>query len=67
MRLKGFLVRTTAITEQQRGEMFALMSRHYDNVDPSTFAADLADVLEVLARAPGGIRSSWRASGFRHG
>src|SRR5438874_9967725 len=48
MRLKGFLVRTSAVTEQQRGEMFALMCRHYDNVDPSTFAADLAEKQWVI-------------------
>jgi hypothetical protein len=43
MKLKGLLVPTTALTEAQHAEMFALMERHYENVTRAAFSADLAE------------------------
>jgi hypothetical protein len=37
-----------ALTARQRDEMFALMDRHYENVRPTTFAADLAEKQWVI-------------------
>jgi hypothetical protein len=48
MRLNGLLVPAAAVTRAQRGEMFALMDRHYENVTPAGFAADLAEKRWVI-------------------
>src|SRR5688572_15306387 len=41
MRLEGRLANVTDLSGAEREAMFALMDRHYENVNPATFAADL--------------------------
>jgi hypothetical protein len=51
MKLKGRLVPAADVSRAQRDVMFALMDRHYENVDPAAFAADLAEkdwVIQLL-------------------
>jgi hypothetical protein len=48
MKLKARLVSMTAVTKQQREAMWALMDRHYENVDPLIFVADLAEKRWVI-------------------
>lgn len=48
MRLRGRLVPVTALSRQQRDTMFDLMDQHYDNMSPSTFAADLDEKQWVI-------------------
>jgi hypothetical protein len=48
MKLTGKLVPVAALTARQRGQMYELMDRHYDNVSPEVFAADLAEKRWVI-------------------
>jgi hypothetical protein len=48
MKLKGRLVQVKALTGSQRDAMLALMHRHYENVNPASFAADLAEKQWVI-------------------
>jgi hypothetical protein len=48
MKLHGRLVPVAALDRPQRDAMLALMDRHYDNVRPAGFAADLAEKQWVI-------------------
>jgi hypothetical protein len=48
MKLEGLLVPVAALTRSQRHAMFDLMDRHYENINPATFAADLEEKQWVI-------------------
>jgi hypothetical protein len=48
MKLEGLLVPVAALTRSQRHAMFDLMDRHYENIKPATFAADLEEKQWVI-------------------
>ena len=43
MHLRGNIVRAPDVAPADRDAMFALMDRHYDNIDRDTFESDLAE------------------------
>jgi hypothetical protein len=43
MHLRGNIVRAPDVASADRDAMFALMDRHYDNIDRDTFESDLAE------------------------
>jgi hypothetical protein len=48
MKLLGKLVSVAVLSSRQRNQMYALMDRHYINVSPEVFAADLAEKRWVI-------------------
>jgi hypothetical protein len=48
MPLQSLLLPVDAVTAEQRATMFALMDRHYENMNPAMFAADLAEKQWVI-------------------
>src|SRR6266404_3447427 len=56
MKLVGKLVPVAALSSRQRSQMYELMDRHYANVSPEVFAADLAEKRWVILLLDPGTR-----------
>ncbi|CAB1056348.1 hypothetical protein D1BOALGB6SA_1084 [Olavius sp. associated proteobacterium Delta 1] len=69
MALRGIIVNTARLNEEQKSDMYRLMVNHYNNVDPLEFAKDLAEknwTILLVDRTSGKIKGFSTQMLFQH-